>query len=55
MMCDGTLSTNSGSSMEPMQVATNSSNDTCDHSPKHEFTDHECFEALQLCSPKLSF
>ena len=31
MMFDGIMSTNSGSSMDPMQVATNSSNDTCKH------------------------
>lgn len=31
MMFDGMMSTNSGSSMEPMQVATNSSSDTCKH------------------------
>ena len=31
MMFDGIMSTNSGSSMEHMQVATKSNNDTCKH------------------------
>ena len=31
MMFDGMMSTDSGSSMEPVQVATNSSSDTCKH------------------------
>ena len=53
MMYDGIMSTNSGSSMEPMQVATNSSNDICKHEC-HESTPCTILEALIL-SPSFCF